>query len=136
MKQPARTRLAVVIVAITAVLLGVAFLLLQLTSPSDGARLDPSQPVWRPDGVVVTPLQEEPDGLMPGDVVVAVAGRSMESWARALFQPGMERPYWQFGQTVTYTVVRSGHHLDVPVTLGHYPLGAILIHEWSTVLFA
>ena len=136
MQQPARTRFAVVIVAITAVLLGVAFLLLQLTSPSDGARLDPSQPVWRPDGIVVTPIQEQPGGLRQGDEVVAVAGRSMESWAQALFQPGTPRPHWQFGQTVTYTIVRNAQHLDVPVTLGHYPLGAILIHEWSTVLFA
>jgi two-component system NarL family sensor kinase len=136
MQQPARTRFAVVTVAITAVLLGVAFLLLHLTSPSDGARLAPGQPVLRADGVVVTPIQEEPGGLRQGDVVVAVVGRSMESWARALFQPGTPRPQWQFGQTVTYTVVRSGQHLDVPVTLGQYPLGAIVIHEWSTVLFA
>ncbi len=136
MKQPARSRLAVVIVAITAILLGVAFLLLQVSSPSDGARLAPGQPVLRPDGVIVTPIQEQPGGLRQGDEVVAVAGRSMESWARALFQPGTPRPHWQFGQTVTYTIVRSGQHLDVPVTLGHYPLGAIVIHEWSTVLFA
>lgn len=136
MQQPARTRFAVVIVAITAILLGVAFLLLQLISPSDGARLDPSQPAWRPDGVVVTPIQEQPGGLQQGDEVVAAAGRSMESWARAFFQPGTPRPHWQFGQTITYTVVRNGQHLDVPVTLGPYPLGAILIHEWSTVLFA
>jgi len=136
MQQPARTRFAVVTVAITAVLLGVAFLLLQLTSPSDGARLAPGQPALRPDGVIVTPIQEQPGGLRQGDEVVAVAGRSMESWARALFQPGTPRPHWQFGQTVTYTVVRNGQHLDVPVTLGQYPLGAILIHEWSTVLFA
>ncbi len=136
MQQPGRTRFAVVTVAITAVLLGVAFLLLQLTSPSDGTRLAPGQPVLRSDGVIVTPIQEQPGGLRQGDVVVAVAGRSMESWAQELFQPGAPRPHWQFGQTVTYTVVRSGHHLDVPVTLGPYPLGAILIHEWSTVLFA
>src|SRR5215469_3692651 len=136
MQHPARARYAVVIVALAAVLLGVAFLLLQLTSPSDGARLAPDQSDLRPDGVVVTPLQDLPGGLRQGDMVVAVAGRSMESWARALFQPGTPPPHWQFGQTVTYSVVRSGQHLDVPVTLGHYPLGAILLHEWSTVLFA
>ena len=136
MQQPARTRFAVVIVAIIAILLGVAFLLLQLTSPSDGARLAPGQPVLRPDGVIVTPIQEQPGGLRQGDVVVAVAGRSMESWARALFEWGTLRPQWQVGQTITYTVERNGHRLDVPVTLEQYPLGAILIHEWSTVLFA
>src|SRR6266851_4804259 len=158
MQQPARTRFAVVTVALAAVLLGVAYLLLQLISPFDDARLEPGQSVWRPGGVVVTPLQDVPGGLRQGDIVVAVAGRSMESWAQALLQssttsptgwaqPGRSplpvgirsstpRPNWQFGQTVTYTVVRNGQHLDVPVMLGHYPLGTILISEWSTVLFA
>src|SRR5207247_4112611 len=136
MKQPARTRFAVVIVAITAVLLGVAFLLVHLTSPFDGARLAPGQPVLRADGVVVTPIQGQPGGLRQGDEVVAVAGRRMESWAGALFQAGTPPLHWQAGHTGTYPVVRSGQRLDVPVILGQYPLGAILIHEWSTVLFA
>ena len=136
MQQPARTRFAVVTVALAAVLLGVAYLLLQLISPFDDARLEPGQSVWRTGGVVVTPLQDLPGGLRQGDIVVAVAGRSMESWAQVLLQPMTPRLNWQFGQTVTYTVVRNGQHLDVPVTLGHYPLGTILISEWSTVLFA
>jgi signal transduction histidine kinase len=136
MKQPARARLTIVIVALGAVLLGVTFLLLHLANPYDDARLAPGQPVLRPDGVVVTPLQEVPGGLRQGDRVIAVAGRSMESWARALFDPGTTRPQWHAGQTITYTVVRNGQHLNVPVTLGHYPLGPILVSEWSTVLFA
>src|SRR5258708_20047321 len=111
MQQPARTRFVVVIVAITAVLLGVAFLLLHLTSPSDGARLAPGQPVLRPDGVIVTPIQEQPGGLRQGDVVVAVAGRSMESWARALFELGTPRPQLHVGQTTTYTLEPNGHPL-------------------------
>jgi hypothetical protein len=136
MQQPARTRFAVVAVAITAVLLGVAFLLLHLFSPFDGARLAPGQAVWSPDGVIVTPIQQQSSGLQQGDVVVAIAGRSMQSWAQALFEPGLARPQWHVGQTITYTVVRNGQRLDVPVTLEPYPLGTILIHEWSTVLFA
>jgi signal transduction histidine kinase len=60
----------------------------------------------------------------------------MESWARALFEPGTPRPQWHVGQTITYSVVRNGQHLNVPVTLRPYPLGAILGSEWSTVLFA
>ena len=88
MQQPARTRFAVVTVAIAAVLLGVAFLLLHLVSPSDGARLAPGQTVWRPDGVIVTPIQEQPGGLQQGDVVIAVGGSSMEAWAQALLVRG------------------------------------------------
>jgi two-component system, NarL family, sensor kinase len=134
MTQSIRTHLVVIITALGAVLLGAAFLLLHLTGPSDGARLSPGQPVWRPDGVVVTPLQ--PGGLHQGDVVVAVGGKSMESWAQGLFEPGLARPQWRVGQTITYTVLRHGHSLDVPVTLGTYPLGTILVQEWSTILYA
>ncbi len=136
MRQPVRARFAFVIVALSAVLLGVVFLWLHLSSPFDGARLVPGQPAWRPDGVIVTPVQEQPGGLHQGDVVVAIEGKSMESWARALFEPGTLRPQWHVGQTIIYTVVRSGHQLKVPVTLGPYPLGIILISAWSTILFA
>jgi hypothetical protein len=92
MQQPARTRFAVVTVALAAVLLGVAYLWLQLISPFDDARLEPGQSVWRPGGVVVTPLQDVPGGLRQGDIVVAVAGRSMESWARVLLQSSTTSP--------------------------------------------
>src|SRR5439155_13915945 len=53
-----------------------------------------------------------------------------------LFAPGVVRPQWHIGQTITYTILRDGRSLDVPVTLGLYPLGAILIIEWSTILYA
>src|SRR5260370_29605634 len=118
MQQPARTRFAVVTVAITAVLLGVAFLWLQLTSPSDGARLDPSQPVWRPDGIVVTPLQEQPGGLRQGDEVVCLAGGRMGARGRARFHPRAPRPPRRVGPAGTYTSVRRGPHPGRPVTLG------------------
>ena len=136
MLRPSYSRLAVVVIAITAVLLGATFLLFHLLSPFDGARLAPGQPYWSSGGVVVTPIEQQSGGLAPGDVVVTVEGKSMEAWAQALFQPGLARPQWHIGQTVTYTVLRNGQRLEVPVTLEPYPLGAIVLHEWSTVLFA
>ena len=136
MNHPMRTRIAVASGALSAVLLGVAFLVLHLVSPSDGARLTPGQPAWKSDGVMVTPIQAQPQGLQEGDVVVGIDGSSLESWAEALFAPGIARPHWQVGQIVIYTVVRHGHQVEVPVTLENYPLGAVLQAEWSTVLFA
>ena len=129
-----RARFTVILLACGAILLGVAFLLLHVTGPSDGARLAPGQSVWRPEGVVVTPLQ--PDGLRQGDVVVAVEGKSMEYWAQGLFEPGLTRPQWRVGQTITYTVLRHGHSEKVPVTLEAYPLGTIVEQDWSTILYA
>ena len=71
-----------------------------------------------------------------GDVVVAVDGVSMETWAQALLDPTVSRPHWRFGQTVTYSVLRDGTPVDVPVTLGSYPLDAIWQEDWSTIVFA
>jgi two-component system NarL family sensor kinase len=128
--------LAVLLVAIGMLVLAGAFLWLHVTTPSDGARLEPGEQVWRPQGVLVTPLEDRPGGLRRGDLVVAVDGRSMESWAQALFDPGTSRPSWQFGESITYTVLRDGQWLGVAVTLGRYPFGAILRKNWGTILFA
>lgn len=129
-----RARFTTILLACGVIFLGVAFLLLHETGPSDGARLAPGQSVWQFDGVVVTPLQ--PGGLRQGDVVVAVEGKSLESWARELFDPGSARPRWHVGQTITYTVLRHGQSLNVPVILQAYPLGTIVRQEWSTILYA
>ena len=96
MRYSEHARLSILFAATLMVTLGVAFVWLQITTPSDGARLDPGQPVWRPEGVVVTPLRERPGGLRAGDVVVALDGVSMESWAQALADPTAARPHWRF----------------------------------------
>ncbi len=135
-KQLDRSGVTVLLIAIGVLSLAVAFLWLHVATPSDGARLEPGQEVWRAEGVVVTPLRGESGGLKSGDVVIAAAGRNMESWAQALFDPRAPRPNWQFGQRVTYTVLRDGERRDVTITLGKYPLGAILRKDWGTILFA
>lgn len=129
-----RARFTVILLACGVLFLGVVFLLLHITGPSDGTRLSPGQSVWRPAGVIVTPLQ--PGRLRQGDVVVAVEGKSLESWAQGLFRFDLARPQWRVGQTITYTVLRDGRSLDVPVILEPYPLGTIVLQEWSTILYA
>ena len=136
MRNLERARLSILLAASIMVALGAAFVWLQVAAPSDGARLAPGQPVWRSDGIVVTPLREQPGGLRAGDIVVAVDGVSIESWAQALADPTVARPQWRFGQTITYSVLRDGTTLDVPVTLGAYPLDAIWQEGWSTIVFA
>lgn len=136
MRQRDRVRVAVLLASAAMVALGVAFVWLHIASPSDGARLDPGQAVWRSNGVVVSVLHTRPNSLRTGDIVVAVDGKSLESWAEALADPAIERPQWRVGQVVTYTVVRDGVSRDVPVTLGTYPLGVIWQEDWATILFA
>ena len=112
-----------------------AFLSLRLTTPSDGAFLKPGDFYWNSDGLALTPLTNPSGGLRSGDVVVAVEGRSMESWAQALFQRTVPRPRWQFGQTAVYTVERADQQIEVAVELGRHPLGAAVAQNWSTILF-
>lgn len=117
--------------------LTVTYMVLHATGPSDGARLEPDAPVWSPAGIVVTPLERYPvNGLQQGDVVVAVAGRSMEEWTRLLIDPTAPHPQWHVGDVVPYTVLRAGHQITMPVTLAPYPVGTILRDEWGSLVFA
>ena len=136
MKPLERAILQVLLVAGVAISLAAGFLWLHLATPFDGVRLRPGAQVWQPYGVVVTPLHEQADGLRAGDLVIAVGGRSMESWAQMIFQVNAPRPRWQVGETITYTLERNGRHIDLPVTLGRYPFGAVVAQEWGTILFA
>jgi hypothetical protein len=118
-----------------AVALGVAFVWLHVTGPSDGARMPPGTRTWAHGGVVVSPLTTRPGGLVSGDVVVAVDGRPMRAWKQGLVAPDAPHPRWQVGQTVTYTVQRHGRLLDVPVRLASYPWRGLVQQGWSMLLY-
>jgi two-component system, NarL family, sensor kinase len=108
----------------------------QITAPSDWTRLEPGNDNIHLTGVEVSVLRPQPGGLETGDIVTAVDGRSMESWAQALFSPGTERPEWQHGDVVSYTVNRSGQIQEIEIVLGEYPLMNVLSRNWGTILFA
>src|ERR1700737_2907656 len=125
----------VALLAATATFLAIGFLWTRLATPFDNARLEPGEPVWRSDGVVVTPVAEHLDGLRQGDLVVAVEGRGLEEWAEArLHLKAPEFPL-QFGQTATFTVVRAGERLEIAVQPGAYPLAAIVAHHWGVIVY-
>jgi hypothetical protein len=100
-----RAALFVLLVAIFALSLAGAFLWLHWSGPSDGARLPPGdQSAWKPDGVVVTPIEDKPGGLRSGDVVTAIDGQPLESYARDLFDLGAPRAAERFTMlTVLFT---------------------------------
>jgi hypothetical protein len=125
----------VLVISGLALALGVAFVWLHLVGPSDGARLEPGQQTWIPAGVVVTPLERHPGGLEPGDVIVAIDGRSLEAWKAGLFALNAPHPQWHVGQTIMYTVQRGGHLLNVSITLGHYPWRELIQADWSLLLY-
>lgn len=131
-----RASIAVLLGALALLSLGGAALWSQATDPSDGTRLSLQQTVWRSDGVVATTIDEQPGSLRNGDLVVAVEGGALGSSARSLFAPASSRPALQVGETLTYTVVREGRTLDVPVTLRRFPLAANLAYAWGIVALA
>lgn len=130
-----RARLVAATTSLVVVSLAVAFIVLRLTTPGDGARLDPGHDAWRPNGVVVTPLEPRSDGLHDGDVVIAIDGRSLESWAQALFDPRAPQVRPFMGQRITYTVLRAGKPIQVVVLLGQYPIWTNLRADWGTIIF-
>lgn len=115
-------------------ILGVALLWiwLQVTSSSDGTRIQYIGPVaaWTGEGVYVTPLNPELTSLQTGDIVVAIDGQPIRYWAQNLLRINVTRPAWKKGQTVLYTVLRDGQELQLKVTLGAYPLNALLRLQW------
>lgn len=131
------TNLGLSLLGVCLVGCALAFAVLHIMEPSDGARLEPNTAVWNHDGMVVTPFEPGAHGgLRQGDIVVAVAGRRVEQWAGLLVDPVVARPQWHVGDVVTYRVIRAGREMDVQVTLAPYPTGAMLGKAWGLIVFA
>ncbi|MGE5263521.1 MAG: hypothetical protein ACM3S0_09080 [Acidobacteriota bacterium] len=135
MSNPVRVRVGGLMVALLFLALSGAFLVWHLAFPSDGARLEPGEPAWTSNGLAVTPLIEMANGLRRGDVVIEVDGRSMETWAQAIFQWGAARPMQTSNQPLVYAVMRNGQRVALNAPSMPYPLDAILVKNWSTLLF-
>ena len=112
------------------------FAWMHLGMPSDGARLKPGSLSILPQGVVVEALVEGEDRLQTGDIVTAVDGTSVVSWADLLLAPGEDRPGWQIGEGVRYDLIRDGQPLQKMITLVPYPLANVVRRSWGSLLFA
>jgi two-component system NarL family sensor kinase len=122
--------------ALFAISFGAIFVGRHLALPSDGARLEPGGNAITSDGVILTPLHPDSSPLQVGDLVVAVDGVALETWARNLFSPNKGAPRRAAGDTLRYTVIRQGKSFDLPIQLGAYPFGAIVRKNWGTIAFA
>ena len=109
----------------------VAFVVLHARSPFDGARMDATQNPWRAGGIVLSPVGDGPNPIQDGDVLVAIQGTSVETWARQLLNFDLPRPRWSLGDRVRYTIRRNGSLQEVDVTLRPYPLAAFIASQWG-----
>lgn len=134
---PSRPRRFALAVSAIVLALMICALWVQATFPSDGLLFLTGGTSWPADGIPVTPLSaSSPGPIRHGDIVRAVNGRSLDSWARALFDPGAAHPALHIDQRLTYSILRDGRRHDVVVTLGEYPFIQAFRDTWGTILFA
>ncbi len=120
--------------AVFCLALPISFIWLHLVTPSDGARLRRTEQGITPQGPILEPYQPEHSPLQSGDVLLAVDGTGMLGWMERLFDLRVERPKWELGDQVTYTVLRDGGQIDLAITLERLPWQAILREHWGVIL--
>ena len=116
-------------------LVSAAFVAWRFVGPSDGAPIPFYSDAWTTVGVHANPVQPTSVGLQPGDLVLAVNGRSVSDWLADSINPFVARAPSQIGTTLVYTVDRQGTRTDVPVTLARQDLSASLAENWANLLF-
>ncbi len=109
----------------------------RVSMPSDGVRVEfgDLNSIYQPDGLVIVPY-EKTSPFKRNDIVIAVAGHSMQEWATRIGDETLVRPSWQEGERVEYTVRRGEQRVTVPVTMGDFPMGAWFAEYSVTVLTA
>ena len=114
---------AVLAVAIASIVLSLLATVLRLTQPSSGTTIVAAGEAFLDDGVRVQVLPGATTPLRDGDVVVAIDGRPLASWAERWSALGASTP--GDGTVVRFDVRRAGEPLAIDVPLAGYPLGLI-----------
>jgi signal transduction histidine kinase len=130
--RPRRT--AVWVLTGVAVAAALGFLAWRAVGSSDGASIPFYSQAWTADGVATVGSSEPSNGLRAGDHITAVDGRSVGAWIEGAIDPRMDRSALA-GDRVTYTVLRDGALVDVPVRPAPQDPSPILLEFWSAILF-
>lgn len=111
------------------------FVAQRFSAPSDGVRVEfgDLNSIYQPDGLVVVPYEMD-SPFQRNDIVVKVAGHSMQEWAARAGDTTLVRPSWQAGAMVEYIVRRGEQHVTVPIMLGDFPFSAWLAEYWGNIL--
>lgn len=114
--------------------LAVLFVGMRATIPSDGARIAFYGDGWSDVGVRIDPIDAPAAGLQAGDLVVGVAGRSVDAWLGATTDGAAARPVG--GEPIPYALVREGAPASTSVVWAAPAIGATLLEGWSVLLFS
>jgi signal transduction histidine kinase len=126
-----RGALVALIVTVIALAISAVLTTARVTTPTSGGIVAYGH--FRPTGVVVEILPDVPTTLQPGDLVVAMDGRSTLAWADDGVALG-PRPR-SVGDSVPFVVARGGQALSLTVTLVGYPILSVLTAAWGTFGF-
>lgn len=129
-------RLAVMLLAGFMFLITILYIWQRFSIPVDGARLEMTRPIWKPEGILITKMDAPPSGLQSNDLVTGVDGISMATWAGRLFKFEGAPPMIAMDQVAQYSVLREGRALTIPVAYGPYSLKDLLEDRWGTLLYA
>ena len=125
------------VLAVSMLVVAAAYVIHRASTPSDGTRGGYVTSSLSADGLVVAPIPGATTSLADGDVVQAVHGVTLESWARSLFgaQPGQPTPTTAREGSVAYDIERNGRadiagrgvgrippHAGLSGLLGDHPL--------------
>lgn len=126
-----RGALVALVVTVVALAVSAVLTMARVTTPTSGGIVAYGH--FRPTGVVVEILPDLFTPLQPGDLVIAMDGRSTLAWAEDGFSVG-PRPR-SVGDSVPFTVERGGRALTLPVALVGYPTLSVLTAAWGTLTF-
>jgi len=123
---------------ITMLAVSAAFAGYRASAPSDGTKVGGLGNPYAPGGVTVDESQghAERTALEAGDRVVALDGRPIGQWLDSLVDPAASRPTLVEGDVISYTVVRAGQQVEVPVVAGPFGPVAAVAEDWGVLLFA
>lgn len=125
------SRAIAVTTALVMLALAVASVAYRLAATSDGTRPGYVTTSLGRGGLIVSSLPGANTPLADGDQVVALEGVGLEDWLLA----GRERPMLAADDTLGYALWRDGSTVRIDVPLRPYPLGAVLVESWGTLLF-
>jgi two-component system NarL family sensor kinase len=112
----------------------ILFVGVSATTPSDHARIAFYGDAWSAAGIRIATIDAPAPDLEDGDVVTAVAGRSLETWLRDATNPSVARPGGE--GSIPYQLTRDGTQLRTVVTWSEPSIGPTLLDGWSVVLFS
>lgn len=125
---------SVVAVALAAAILSVAAVVLRLAGPSSGTSIPASGSSEAVAGVVVEPLPGASTPLRIGDVVTALDGRPLTSWAETWLSLDDDF-HLRAGDKVTLAIERDGTPVAVDVVAMAYPSLGVLGPAVGTLSF-